>query len=93
VEAIMALEFVGTDPTSYSGQSPTVFVDTDRRELVLQSWDASPELVAEVERLFQPVPGHESVIRFPERMIPFLRQALDRLEALGGFDADGTCRD
>ncbi|MCD0453360.1 hypothetical protein LO762_29885 [Actinocorallia sp. API 0066] len=86
----MALEFIGTDQESYEGQSPTVFVDPVKRELVLQSWDASPELIAEVERMFYPVPGHESVIRFPERMIPFLRQALDKLEALGGPDSEGS---
>jgi hypothetical protein len=88
----MAVEFIGTDPNSRSGQSPTVFVDSDRRELVLQSWDASPELVAEVEKTFYPVPDRESVIRFPERMIPLLRQALDRLEALGGSDSDDSGR-
>lgn len=87
----MALEFIGTDPSSRNGQSATVFVETDRRELVLQSWSASPELIAELERTFYPVPEHESVIRLPKRMIPFLRQALDRLEALDGLDSDGSC--
>lgn len=41
----MALEFIGTDPNSRDRQSPTVFVDADSRELVLQSWDASPKRV------------------------------------------------
>jgi hypothetical protein len=86
----MALEFIGTDPNSRNGQSATVFVDADRRELVLQGWSASPELVAEVARTFYPVPEYESVIGFPKRMIPLLRQALDRLEALDGLDSDGS---
>jgi hypothetical protein len=86
----MAIKFIGTDPNSRTGQSPTVFVDPDHRELVLQGWDAPAELVADVEKAFYPVPEHESVIRLPERMIPLLRQALDRLEVLGGPDADGS---
>lgn len=42
--------------------------------------------------MFYPVPGHESVIRIPGRMISFLRSALDRLEALSGPDTGRTGR-
>jgi hypothetical protein len=87
MEVGVALKFIGTDPDSGQGQSPTAFVDPVRRELVLQSWTADEATVAEVERIFYPVPGHESVVRVPERMIPVLRRAIEELEASGGSGA------
>lgn len=80
----MPLEFVGTDPGSEEGQSPTVFIDRAKRELVMQSWTADDETVKAVEELFRPVPGHETVIRVPDRMIPALRRALGELEGCDG---------
>ncbi|GAA4235872.1 hypothetical protein GCM10022254_44130 [Actinomadura meridiana] len=80
----MPLEFIGTDPDSEEGQSPTVFIDRVKREIVMQSWAADGETVKEVEKLFRPVPGHETVIRVPGRMIPALRRALDELERCDG---------
>lgn len=80
----MPLEFIGTDPGSEEGQSPTVFIDRARRELVMQSWTADEETVKAVGELFRPVPGHETVIRVPDRMIPALRRALDELEGCNG---------
>ncbi|MCD0453237.1 hypothetical protein LO762_29250 [Actinocorallia sp. API 0066] len=80
----LPLEFIGTDPGSEEGQSPTVFIDRPKREIVIQSWIADAETVEAVEALFRPVPGHETVIRVPDRMIPALRRALDELEGLDG---------
>jgi hypothetical protein len=80
----MALELVGKDPDSGHGNSPTVFVDTDRFELVLQGWAADAETVAEIGRVAAPVPRHEIAMRMPERMEQILRMALERLETLRG---------
>lgn len=80
----MPLEFIGTDPGSEEGQSPTVFIDRARREIVIQSWTADDETLKAVEELFRPVPGHESVIRVPDRMISALRRAMDELEGGDG---------
>lgn len=83
----MPLVFVGIDPESEQGDSPTVWADTDKRELLLQGWTAT---AAEVERCYTEagtapghqagVPDHETMIRIPARMIPIIREALDALE-------------
>lgn len=80
----MALELIGRDPDSGHGNSPTVFVDTDRVELVLQGWTADADTVAEIGRVAAPVPGHETALRMPGRMEQILRRALERLEELRG---------
>lgn len=38
----MALRFVGIDPDSSDGEGPTVWVDEERQELVLQGVEAQP---------------------------------------------------
>lgn len=81
----MALRFVGIDPSSSDGESPTVWVDEENQELVLQGWKPSPELEAECAAT--EVPGHgigipqgEAVIRIPARMVNMVREACDALE-------------
>ncbi|RKN11634.1 hypothetical protein [Streptomyces radicis] len=83
----MPLLFIGIDPKSEQGDSPTVWVDTDANELLIQGWTASPE---EVERCYAEggtapghdngVPPHETVIRLPARMAPTIRNALNALD-------------
>ncbi|MDT0309068.1 hypothetical protein RM780_19185 [Streptomyces sp. DSM 44917] len=82
----MPLVFVGIDPESEQADSPTAWVDTDRGELLLQGWTATPE---EADRCYAEggtapghahgVPGHETIIRVPARMAPVIRKALDAL--------------
>ncbi|MCP9968439.1 hypothetical protein [Actinomadura madurae] len=86
-EAIMALALIGRDPDSGHGNSPTVVVDTDLAELVVQGWTADTDTIAEIGRIAAPVPGHETAMRLPERMEPILRRALERLEELRGETA------
>lgn len=81
----MALRFVGIDPDTGQGESPTVWVDQDKQELVFQGWKPGPELEAECAA-FQ-VPGHakgipdsEAVIRIPARMAHTIREACDVVE-------------
>lgn len=63
----MALRFLGKDPDSAQGQSPTVYYDGDRDTYVLQGWK-----VTDAGRLAQlDVPEHETVIEFPRRMLQF----------------------
>ncbi|MFE3629368.1 hypothetical protein [Streptomyces goshikiensis] len=81
----MALRFVGIDPNSSDGESPTVWVDEERQELVLQGWKPSPELEAECAALELPghgvgIPEGEAVIRIPARMVPMIREACDALD-------------
>ncbi|WP_415947753.1 hypothetical protein [Streptomyces sp. KLOTTS4A1] len=81
----MSLQFIGIDPDTKTGDSPTVWVDQDARELVFQGWLPGPELQAECEAF--EVPGHavgipdgEAVIRIPARMVDMVRRACDAVE-------------
>jgi hypothetical protein len=81
----MAIRFIGIDPETGTGQSPTVWVDEERDEIVVQGWKPGPELEAQCAATI--VPGHaagipegEAVIRIPARMAPMLREACDVAE-------------
>ncbi|MFB7763517.1 hypothetical protein [Streptomyces xiamenensis] len=83
----MALEFVGIDPNTGDQQSPTVWVDPQAREIVLQGYTPSPGVAAECAAT--EVPGHavgipegEAVIRMPASMTGLIRKACDALDAL-----------
>ena len=81
----MALQFIGIDPSTGDGESPTVWVDQEHKELVLQGWKPGPQLEAECAAFEVPghavgIPEHEAVIRIPARMVPMIREACDALE-------------
>jgi hypothetical protein len=62
----MALRFLGKDPESDHGQSPTIWDDGDC--YVLQGWRITDEAtLTEVGD----VPHHETVLRIPKRMLRF----------------------
>ncbi|MFI1866552.1 hypothetical protein [Streptomyces jumonjinensis] len=78
----MALAFIGIDPDTGKDESPTVWVDQENRELVLQGWKPGPELEAECAATEIPghakgIPDHEAVIRIPARMVDMIREACD----------------
>ncbi|MFF2377312.1 hypothetical protein ACFVUW_23285 [Streptomyces xiamenensis] len=63
----MALIKLGKDPKSPDGGSPTIYLDEESGNYILQSWR-----VTDANRLAQlDVPGHETVIEFPKRMMQF----------------------
>ncbi|MDY0810720.1 hypothetical protein [Kitasatospora purpeofusca] len=82
----MALRFVGIDPETGKDQSPTVWVDDESGELVVQSYAADRTLIGKVlEAGHGPdhansIPDNEAVIRIPRRMVPILRKACDAAE-------------
>ncbi|MEU5105656.1 hypothetical protein AB0H07_25820 [Streptomyces sp. NPDC021354] len=81
----MALLFIGIDPDTGDDESPTVWVDQEKHELVLQGWKPGPELEAECAAFEVPghaqgIPEHEAVIRVPARMVPMIREACDAVE-------------
>ncbi|MBT2509889.1 hypothetical protein J7I98_29310 [Streptomyces sp. ISL-98] len=81
----MALRFIGIDPNTGDGESPTVWVDETVQELVLQGWKPSAELEAECAATEVPghakgIPDHEAVVRIPARMVPMIREACDVIE-------------
>lgn len=81
----MSLRFIGIDPNTGDEESPTVWVDEEKRELVLQGWTPDENLTAECAAF--EVPGHgvgipqgEAVIRIPAGMVHMIREACDVLE-------------
>ena len=63
----MALRKLGKDPESPNGGSPTIYLDEEKDSYLVQGWK-----VEDVERLGQmDIPGHESVVEIPRRMVQF----------------------
>jgi hypothetical protein len=79
----MAVEFVGIDPDTDRDHCPTVWVDPENQEILLQGWKPSPETQAECEGRSPangPVPSGEEIVRLPARMVPMIREACDAIE-------------
>jgi hypothetical protein len=79
-EALMRARFLGKDPDSQEGQSPTLFATdrTDRRTYIAQGWRVTdPQALADVG----PVPDHETLIEIPEEVLRFYAR---RYEQDGG---------
>ncbi|OEJ21703.1 hypothetical protein AR457_36470 [Streptomyces agglomeratus] len=81
----MALRFIGIDPNTGDGESPTVWIDETQQELVLQGWKPCAALAAQCAAT--EVPGHakgipdtEAVVRIPARMVSMIREACDAIE-------------
>ncbi|MGW4908566.1 hypothetical protein [Streptomyces sp. NPDC004270] len=81
----MTLRFIGIDPNTGTGESPTMWVDDTTNELVIQGWKPDQALEAECAAFAVPghavgIPDHEAVVRIPARMVPVLREACDAAE-------------
>ncbi len=60
------MRYLGKDPDSEHGQSPTIWDDGD--SYVIQGWRITDQAaLAEIGD----VPAHETVVRIPKRMMPF----------------------
>ncbi|MFC9930297.1 hypothetical protein [Streptomyces sp. NPDC127190] len=87
----MNLEFVGIDPNTQGGGSPTVWVEEETADLVLQGVKAEEALQALISGTEwvtghdKGIPAHETVIRIPARMVPILREACDVAERRAGL--------
>ena len=81
----MSLQFVGIDPQTGEGESPTVWVDQEKREFVFQGWMPDAQTAAECEAFEMPghavgIPDGEAVVRIPARMASMIRKACDALD-------------
>ncbi|MET9495879.1 hypothetical protein [Streptomyces sp. NPDC006552] len=81
----MELRFIGIDPNTGTSESPTVWVDEERGEIVIQGWKPTPELEAAAAAFTLPghavgIPDNEAVVRVPARMATMLREACDAIE-------------
>jgi hypothetical protein len=81
-ETQVSLQLIAVDDKSGKNGSPTIYVDMEHEEFVLQGPLAGPALVAEIEA--NPTPDHapgipdgEGVVRLPFRMAAALRKACD----------------
>ncbi|WP_158883181.1 hypothetical protein [Amycolatopsis anabasis] len=66
----MRAQFLGKDPDSQEGQSPTLFATdrSDRTTYVVQGWKVTdPQVLADIG----PVPRHESLVEIPEEVLKF----------------------
>ncbi|EME99665.1 hypothetical protein J7W19_19775 [Streptomyces mobaraensis NBRC 13819 = DSM 40847] len=72
----MALHLVGVDPESGGGNCPTVWVDQDTRDLVIQGWKADEHTTRDCLQTGT-IPATEAVVRIPARMVPMMREACD----------------
>src|ERR1044072_5609306 len=73
-EAAVALQFIGIDNGSGQTGSPTVWVDTQTADVVIQSYLADEETRAECVQNTAPghakgIPDHEGVLRVPGHLI------------------------
>lgn len=70
----MRARFLGKDPESQEGNSPTLFATdrTDRRTLIAQGWRVTdPQVLADVGE----VPDHETLIEIPDDVLRFYARA------------------
>ncbi len=64
----MRADFLGKDPESTEGDSPTLFATDriDRATYIAQGWKVTdPQVLADVG----PVPDHETLIEIPEEVL------------------------
>jgi hypothetical protein len=72
----MRATFLGKDPESNVGDSPTLFATdrTDRVTYIAQGWRVTdPQALADVG----PVPAHETLIEIPEDVLKYARRYLE----------------
>ncbi|MEU4116338.1 hypothetical protein AB0F71_17795 [Kitasatospora sp. NPDC028055] len=79
MEATMSLRFIAKDPNSPDGDSPTVWVDEETSDVVIQGFKLSKDTLAECLTTGS-IPDHELAVRFPARMVSALREACDVAE-------------
>ncbi|MFI9271743.1 hypothetical protein ACIGXM_13640 [Kitasatospora sp. NPDC052896] len=75
----MALTFIAKDPDTNGDNCPTVWVDQEKQEFVIQGWRADDATTADCLKT-GPIPDSETVLRLPLRMAAALREAIDVAE-------------
>ncbi|WP_435969351.1 hypothetical protein [Streptomyces sp. Qhu_M48] len=74
----MALRFLGIIPNSPDTDSPTIWLDEETGDLLIQSYTATEEEVKACKEIgsisghSSDVPEHETIIRLPKVMLKFL---------------------
>ncbi|MFJ9429614.1 hypothetical protein ACIRQY_08105 [Streptomyces sp. NPDC101490] len=74
----MALRFIGIIPNSPDTDSPTIWLDDETGDLLIQSYKATEEEVQACKEIgsvpghSSDVPDHETIIRLPKVMLQFI---------------------
>jgi hypothetical protein len=68
----MALRFIGVDPDSPNNGSPTIWLDEVDQSIVIQGLKVTDDDTISEITATKPIPAHETVVRLPARMAPFL---------------------
>ena len=70
----MTLRFIAKDPTTDGANCPTVWVDEERQEIVIQGWKVDEATRTDCLTT-GPIPDREDVVRLPARMVAAIREA------------------
>jgi hypothetical protein len=76
-EADVALQFIGIDPNTPGGNCPSVWVDDQTGDLVIQGWEETDEANRAKIASKSPILAHERIVRLPARMRSIVRDALE----------------
>ncbi|MGN5379603.1 hypothetical protein BIV25_20895 [Streptomyces sp. MUSC 14] len=74
----MRLRFLGIYPNTPNDGSPTIWIEEETGDLIIQSWKADDATVREMQKVGSvpghttDVPEHETVIRLPANMLQFI---------------------
>ncbi|MFC9930223.1 hypothetical protein [Streptomyces sp. NPDC127190] len=74
----MTLRFLGIYPNTPNDGSPTIWVEEETGDLIIQSWKADAATVKQAQEVGSvpghttDVPEHETVIRLPANMLQFI---------------------
>lgn len=74
----MALKFLGIWPNTPDDGSPTIRLEEETGDLIIQSWKADGETIRQAQEVglvpghSTDVPDHETVIRLPANMLEFI---------------------
>jgi hypothetical protein len=76
-KVVMTLRFIGVDPDSPNNGSPTVWRDEEDDSIVIQGWKVTDDDTLSQVMATGQIPDHETVVRLPARMAPFLLEVCD----------------
>ncbi|MFF3005646.1 hypothetical protein ACFVTF_22855 [Kitasatospora sp. NPDC057940] len=74
----MALRFLGIWPNTPDNGSPTIWLEEETGDLIIQSWFADEATIKKAQEVGSipghttDVPPHEGVFRLPQNMIQFI---------------------
>lgn len=83
----MRLQFLGIIPNTPQDESPTIWLDQDTGDLLIQSYKATQAEVAACQEIGSipghstDVPDHETIIRLPAVMLKYIPNPNDSGEA------------